>query len=101
MDCQARRRQEMKKQEAPMRPGLAQSVAECGQGQRAEFKAAPRIKQSTKERGRTNMTFFMSLTTHAALKELAYTRGVSMQQLVAEFVDKGLAEAGEETFKRS
>jgi hypothetical protein len=90
----------MKKGDTIMRPGLAKSVADAGQGDRAEFKAAPRIKPSTKERGRTNMTFFMSLTTHAALKQLAYTRGVSMQQLVAEFVDKGLAEAGEETFKR-
>jgi hypothetical protein len=91
----------MKKGDSTMRPTLAKSVADAGHGGRTEFKAEPRIKQKAKEMGRTNMTFFMSLSTHAALKELAYTRGVSMQQLVAEFVDRGLAEAGEETFKRS
>lgn len=69
--------------------------------ERQEFKATPRLKQSDrgKREGQTNMTFFMAISTHKALRELANTRGVSLQQLVAEFVDKGLAEAGEAPFK--
>lgn len=69
--------------------------------ERQEFKAMPRLKQSDrgKREGQTNMTFFMAISTHKALRELANTRGVSLQQLVAEFVDKGLAEAGEAPFK--
>lgn len=90
----------MKKPErSPLSSFLTKSLEQTSAAPRSEYVPQPRIKATTREKGKTNMTFFMSLSTHRSLKELAATRGISMQQLVAEFVDRGLAEAGEATFK--
>jgi hypothetical protein len=80
-------------------PAVQEALIKAGQDEREEYKPTPRIKAKAHEKGRTNMTFFMSISTHRRLRELALMRGISMQQLVAEFVDKGLAGAGEPTFK--
>jgi hypothetical protein len=84
----------------PMRAGTNEALLKAGEP-RPGYKAVPRIKadRAKGREGQTNMTFFMAISTNAVLKELAKTRGISMQQLVAEFVDKGLAEAGEPPFK--
>lgn len=83
----------------PLSGELASIVESAGRAELRRYTPMPRISAKTREKGKTNMTFFMSLSTHRALKELAHARGISLQQLVAEFVDKGLAEAGEAPFK--
>lgn len=90
----------MKKQERS--PLSAMTAGMLGKkAERQEYVASPRLKQKDrgKREGQTNMTFFMAISTHKAIKELAATRGVSLQQQVAEWVDRGLAEAGEAPFK--
>ena len=88
----------MKKAQSALRSEIARRLSDVGQ--QPGFTPIPRMKKERgKREGQTNMTFFMALSTNTALKVLAMTRGISMQQLVAEFVDKGLAEAGEAPFK--
>ncbi len=90
----------MKKPErSPLGSALTKKVEEIRQPEQ-RYTAQPRLKKDRgKREGQTNMTFFMAISTHRALRELANMRGVSLQQLVAQFVDRGLSEAGEAPFK--
>jgi hypothetical protein len=56
-------------------------------------------KQRVKGKDKVGMTFFMSPATHARMREIAFARQTSLQQIVAQAVDEWLAKEGEPPFE--
>ena len=69
-----------------LHPSLEAQLTESAP--RETFKAKPRIKAG---KNKTNITYFVSLPTHRRLKEVAFARGTSLQQIIDEAVDEWLA----------
>lgn len=74
---------------------LLGQVASVGKSESEVYKP-----KKPREKDETNITFFMAKATHKALKIIAVSRGITLQGLIAEYVDRGLAEDGEAPFKR-
>lgn len=67
--------------------------------ERPLYEPKSRVDMHPKRKDRINMTFFMSVATHGRLKALALERNTSLQQLVAQALDKWLAEQAEPPFE--
>jgi hypothetical protein len=66
------------------------SEASAASVSRPTWQAEQRVKTAP-DKKKTNITFFLALSTHKRLKEIALERNTSLQQIVAQAVDEWLA----------
>ena len=62
---------------------------------REQFTARSRIKPSSRERGRTNVTWFVGINSHYRLKEMTLEKDTTLQQIINEAMNDWLVKEGE------
>jgi rRNA processing protein Krr1/Pno1 len=63
-------------------------------GQEAKTYEARKKVQDKKGKGRTNITYYMEIETHRRLKQYAFEKNTSMQQVITQALDEFFASKG-------